>query len=143
MVIEVDRPNRQKRRQRGKSDRLDAVEAARGALSGRCEGIAKSGDGAAEALRALLVSEAAKLRPRPGGDIVMHGGIQQLGCLEVAEVVKSDRGSDGRLHSCLGPPSVGGVGPPRCPPRRVGAEHVAGSALLDVQTAGHHEALDR
>lgn len=111
-VIEVDRPNRQKRRQRGKSDRIDAVEAARGALSGRCEGIAKSGDGAAEALRALLVakrsarstrirtivqlrylmftapdelraklgglsaallvSEAAKLRPRPGGDIVMQ-----------------------------------------------------------------------
>jgi transposase len=27
MVIEVDRPNRQKRRQRGKSDRIDAVEA--------------------------------------------------------------------------------------------------------------------
>ena len=111
-MIEVDRPNRQKRRQRGKSDRIDAVEAARGALSGRCEGIAKTGDGAAEALRALLVakrsarstristivqlrylmftapdelraklgglsagllvSEAAKLRPRPGGDIVMH-----------------------------------------------------------------------
>ena len=112
-VIEVDRPNRQKRRRNGKSDRLDAVEAARGALSGRCEGFAKSGDGHAEALRALLVakrsarstrirtivqlrhlmftapdelrarlgglsaailvSEAANLRPRPGGDIVMHG----------------------------------------------------------------------
>ncbi len=53
VVIEVDRPNRQKRRQRGKRDRIDAVEASRGALSGRCEGIAKSGDGAAEALRAL------------------------------------------------------------------------------------------
>ena len=36
-VIEVDRPNRQKRRQHGKSDQLDAIEAARGALSGRCE----------------------------------------------------------------------------------------------------------
>ena len=112
-VIEVDRPNRQKRRQHGKSDQLDAVEAARGALSGRCEGVAKSGDGYAEALRALLVvkrsarstrirtivqlrhliftapddlraklgglsafqlvNEAAKLRPRPGGDIVVHG----------------------------------------------------------------------
>jgi transposase len=111
-VIEVDRPNRQKRRRHGKSDRLDAIEAARGALSGRCEGIAKSGDGAAEALRvllvakrsarstrirtivqlrhlmftapdelrsklgglsaALLVSEAARLSPRPGGDVVVH-----------------------------------------------------------------------
>jgi transposase len=113
VVIEVDRPNRQKRRQHGKSDRLDAIEAARGALSGRCEGRAKSGDGHAEALRALLVAkrsarstrirtivqlrhlmftapdelrarlgelsatqlvnEAAKLRPRPGGDVAMQG----------------------------------------------------------------------
>ena len=56
-VIEVDRPNRQKRRQHGKSDQLDAIEAARGTLSGRCEGRAKSGDGHAEALRALLVAK--------------------------------------------------------------------------------------
>ena len=56
-MIEVDRPERQKRRKQGKSDRIDAVEAARGALSGRCEGQAKSGDGHAEALRALLVAK--------------------------------------------------------------------------------------
>ena len=56
-VIEVDRPNRQKRRQRGKSDQLDAIEAARGTLSGRCAGRAKSGDSHAEALRALLVAK--------------------------------------------------------------------------------------
>jgi transposase len=113
VVIEVDRPERQKRRKHGKSDRLDAVDAARGALSGRCEGRAKSGDGHAEALRALLVAkrsarstrirtivqlrhlmftapdelraklgslsatqlvnEAARLRPRPGGDVALHG----------------------------------------------------------------------
>ena len=111
-VIEVDRPNRQKRRQHGKSDELDAIEAARGTLSGRCTGRAKSGNSHAEALRALLVAkrsarstrirtlvqlrylmftapdelraklgglsstqlvnEAAKLRPRAGGDVVMH-----------------------------------------------------------------------
>jgi transposase len=112
-VIEVDRPNRQKRRQHGKSDQLDAIEAARGALSGRCAGRAKSGDAHAEALRALLVAkrsaratrirtivqlrhlmftapdelrarlgvlsaaqlvnEAARLRPRAGGDVALHG----------------------------------------------------------------------
>ena len=38
-VIEIDRPNRQQRRRNGKSDHLDAVEAARGALSGRCAGV--------------------------------------------------------------------------------------------------------
>ena len=56
MVIEVDRPNRQERRRNGKSDELDAIEAARAALSGHASGIAKSADGDVEAIRALLVA---------------------------------------------------------------------------------------
>jgi len=56
VVIEVDRPNRQERRRNGKSDELDAIEAARAALSGRAAGIAKSADGDVEAIRALLVA---------------------------------------------------------------------------------------
>jgi transposase len=55
-VIEVDRPNRQARRMRGKSDSLDAVEAARAVLSGRARGVAKTGDGNVDAMRALLVA---------------------------------------------------------------------------------------
>jgi transposase len=57
VVIEVDRPNRQARRRNGKSDELDAIEAARAALSGRARGHAKSGTGPVEALRALLVAK--------------------------------------------------------------------------------------
>jgi transposase len=56
VVIEVDRPNRQERRRNGKSDELDAIEAARAALSGRASGIAQSADGDVEAIRALLVA---------------------------------------------------------------------------------------
>ena len=56
IVIEVDRPNRQQRRRNGKSDELDAIEAARAALSRRAEGVAKTGDGDVEAIRALLVA---------------------------------------------------------------------------------------
>src|SRR5438132_7643830 len=56
-VIEVDRPNRQARRAQGKSDPADAVEAARAALSGRAQGLAKSADGNAEAMRALPVAK--------------------------------------------------------------------------------------
>jgi transposase len=55
-VIEVDRANRQARRQAGKSDPADAVEAARAAQSGRARGLAKSRDGNVEAIRALLVT---------------------------------------------------------------------------------------
>ncbi len=56
-VIEVDRPNRAERRRSGKSDPLDAVEAARAALSGRAQGISKSRDGAVEAIRVLVVAK--------------------------------------------------------------------------------------
>jgi transposase len=54
-VIEVDRPNRQARRRHGKSDTLDAIEAARAVLSGRARGVAKTADGNVEAMRALLL----------------------------------------------------------------------------------------
>ena len=40
----------------GKSDTIDAVEAARAALSGRASGITKTADGDVEAIRALLVA---------------------------------------------------------------------------------------
>jgi len=60
-VVEVNRPNRQARRNHGKSDTLDAVEAARTALSGRASGAGKTEDGPVEAIRVLVV---AKRSPR-------------------------------------------------------------------------------
>ena len=56
-IVEVDRPNRQLRRRAGKSDVVDAVEAARAALSGRASGVAKTADGNAEAIRVLLIAK--------------------------------------------------------------------------------------
>ncbi len=56
LVVEVDRPNRQERARQGKSDSLDAIEAARAALSGRSFGVAKTRDGNVEAIRALMVA---------------------------------------------------------------------------------------
>ncbi len=56
-VVEVDRPNRQSRRQHGKSDPLDATEAARAALSGKAKGESKARDGAVEAIRVLVVAK--------------------------------------------------------------------------------------
>ena len=56
-VIEVDRPNRQLRRVQGKSDAIDAIEAARAVLSGRATAVAKTADGIVEAMRALLIAK--------------------------------------------------------------------------------------
>jgi transposase len=55
-VTEVIRPSRQARRRRGKSDAADAVAAALAALNGEASGTPKSGDGAAESIRALQVA---------------------------------------------------------------------------------------
>ncbi|MDQ2726104.1 MAG: transposase [Actinomycetota bacterium] len=53
-VVEVDRAER---RRAGKSDTLDAVSAARAALSGRARGAPKGRDGTVEAIRALMVAK--------------------------------------------------------------------------------------
>jgi transposase len=54
-VIEVDRPDRKTRRFQGKSDPIDAIQAARAALAGQRTGIPKQRDGRVEALRNLRV----------------------------------------------------------------------------------------
>ena len=50
-VFEVNRPDRQLRHQRGKSDPLDAEAAARAVLGGQAAALPKSGTGAAEMIR--------------------------------------------------------------------------------------------
>lgn len=50
-VVEVDRPTRQTRRRRGKSDTTDAEAAARAALNGEATGQPKAGNGTVEAIR--------------------------------------------------------------------------------------------
>ncbi len=56
VVIEVDRPNRQKRRKHGKSDPTDAVAAARAALSGEASVTPKTRNGSVEQIRVLMVA---------------------------------------------------------------------------------------
>jgi len=55
-VVEVDRPNRQKRRRLGKSDPIDAEAAARAALSGEASVTPKWRDGTVEQMRVLMIA---------------------------------------------------------------------------------------
>ena len=55
-VVEVDRPNRQTRHRQGKSDPVDAVAAARAALSGQATGLPKARDGNVEAIRVFMIA---------------------------------------------------------------------------------------
>jgi transposase len=63
-VVEVMRPNRQARRLQGKSDPLDAYQAAESVLSGRAGVTPKSRDGAVESLRVLRAERATAMRAR-------------------------------------------------------------------------------
>jgi transposase len=63
-VVEVNRPNRQARRRRGKSDATDAEAAARAALNGEASATPKSADGPTEALRALRVARRSAIKAR-------------------------------------------------------------------------------
>jgi transposase len=55
-VVEVNRPNRQLRRAKGKSDTIDALSAARAVLAGHATATPKSHDGIIESIRVLLIA---------------------------------------------------------------------------------------
>lgn len=63
-VVEVNRPNRQQRRLRGKSDPLDAYSAAQAVLAERCTAVPKDKDGPAECLRVLRASRSSAMKAR-------------------------------------------------------------------------------
>ena len=63
-VVEVDRPNRLRRRRHGKSDPQDAISAARAAQGGDATGEAKTRDGNVEAMRVLRVARASARKGR-------------------------------------------------------------------------------
>ena len=55
-VVEVNRTNRQTRRAHGKNDTIDAVAAARAALSGQATTIPKTRDGIVESIRVIRIA---------------------------------------------------------------------------------------
>ena len=63
-VVDVNRPNRQMRRRRGKTDTVDAEAAARAALNGDAAVVPKSADGCVEAIRILGVARRSAVKAR-------------------------------------------------------------------------------
>lgn len=70
-VLEIDRPNRQRRRRKGKSDTADAEAAARAVLSQETTTLAKDTTGRVEAIRMLHVTRksAVKAKVQAGNQI--------------------------------------------------------------------------
>jgi transposase len=77
-VFEVNRPNRQARRRRGKSDPVDAENAARAVLAGDATATPKSRTGPAGQLRALLVARRSAIKSRTQADQQLRSLILEL-----------------------------------------------------------------
>jgi len=71
-VVEVNRPNRQARRRRGKSDLADAEGAARAVLSGEATGVPKSGAGDVESIRMLRLARRSAMKARGQASNQIH-----------------------------------------------------------------------
>ncbi|GAB1688930.1 hypothetical protein KRM28CT15_07330 [Krasilnikovia sp. M28-CT-15] len=61
-MIEVDRANRKMRRQRGKTDTIDAEAAARAVLAGTATTVPKTRNGIVEALHGIKTARASAMR---------------------------------------------------------------------------------
>lgn len=70
-VIEVSRPDRRLRRLNGKSDTLDAENAARAVLAGFATAIPKTADGVVEMIRQLKVAHDTAVKDRTGAMVTL------------------------------------------------------------------------
>jgi transposase len=74
-VIEVTRPNRQRRRRHGKTDVVDAVAAALSVLNGDATATAKTGEGPAECLRLIHTTRHSAVKARTAALNAFHAHI--------------------------------------------------------------------
>src|SRR3989440_3324074 len=71
-VVEVARPDRRSRRQKGKSDALDAEAAARATLAGSASGQPKLGAGQIEVIRVLRATRSSAMKARTQAGNQLH-----------------------------------------------------------------------
>ncbi|MDP8961170.1 MAG: transposase [Actinomycetota bacterium] len=131
-VIEVNRPNRQDRRRRGKSNTIDAEQAARAVLAGTATATPKSGTGPVEAIRQLRVARAGAMKARTAAANQIHSL-----CDTAPDSIRSQlRGLS--IPSVSPSPSGGGPGPaphPRQQPSGPSPASLAAGARLTTKPA--------
>jgi transposase len=96
-VLEVSRPNRQTRRQRGKSDPLDAEAAARAVLAKTATGTPKTRTGIVESIRVLRTTRTGAIKARTAATNTLRHLVitapeplrTQLGALATGQLVEA------------------------------------------------------
>ncbi|MFD4946159.1 transposase [Streptomyces sp. NPDC058409] len=113
-VFEVSRPDRSVRRRRGKTDAVDAQEAARAVLSGRARSRAKAGDGPVQCARLLKLTKDSAVKARTQAInplkavlITADPGLrEELSGLKTTALVRACAQFEGREISDGGPNAV-------------------------------------
>ncbi|WP_333766869.1 IS110 family transposase [Streptomyces sp. IBSBF 2435] len=77
-VVESGRPDRRLRRMNGKSDTLDAENAARAVLAGFATALPKTADGEAEMIRQLKIAHDQAVEQRASAMVTMKGCLSTL-----------------------------------------------------------------
>jgi transposase len=70
-VVEAGRPDRRDRRERGKSDPIDAENAARAVLAGKATGVPKTADGTSEMIREIKIARDTAVKARTSAIITL------------------------------------------------------------------------
>lgn len=108
-VVEINRPDRRTRRQRGKSDPIDAESAARAVLSGEAIAVPKDRTGIVEAIRVLRVARDGAVKSRTAAlnqlkDLVttapepLRGHLRELSLVQAAKQCARLRPDPNQLH---------------------------------------------
>jgi len=105
-VIEVSRPDRRLRRLNGKSDTLDAENAARAVLAGFATAIPKSADGAVEMIRQLKVAHDTAVKDRSAAMITLKAMLVHAPEQLRAETARKTQKMIARHCSALRPRSL-------------------------------------
>ena len=84
-VIEVMRTDRRDRRLRGKSDTLDAENAARAVLAGKADAIPKTADGTVEMIRQIKVAKDVAVKARTSAMITLKTVLVTAGLTDVRQ----------------------------------------------------------
>ncbi len=141
-VIEVSRPNRQDRRRQGKSDPIDAINAARAVLSESATTTPKSRDGYVESIRQIRATRRSAVKARRSTLNQIHGMLWSASEELRAELAGYDRAALVTRCARLRIPSDATLDDPTMTARRMLRRLAKRIQMLDEEIAEANAELD-
>lgn len=141
-VIEVSRPNRQDRRRRGKSDPIDAINAARAVLSDAALAIPKDRQGFVESVREIRATRRSAVKARKAALHQIHGLLWCAPDDVRAKLSSYDRAALVARCARLRIPAKGAIDDPTVTARRMLRRLARRIQMLDEEIVEANEELE-